>query len=1167
MSSNDNDTSEPNGTSSAIGVGFSSIADRYGASSSRAESSSSGKRSQRSEKGQKEPETPEGKHARRDEGGNSTGSFGHRSRNSGGFLLDSAFANGSPKSGAEFRGKRKAQDGQLRVDKRRHGPSRLSGESSQKNSPLSREVSMDVPNVEERDEQPASRAASMDPAQLVQMALDLSESRKRHVSNTLQVPLQPPRRAASGPVSNYGTVRASSSAPNRSSQLTDNFSRSSPSSDRSGGIDRSVEAVPVVDFGADNVLHTFSPATLSRAEKARKYFELASEHRRLLQHLPPLKPDSSAPGNYTVETVNRPGSAYPEITRIPSAANSKHALGRQYNPIQSLRNRRIRLLEKRPFPAPPETWQDPEKVKNWIDDVETATGDPSYRATDNRVHVPPYAGGDDTNTAHLQENTGRHRRTDTVSSVITRPENSWTIEPTELLADAYWTEQSDNKAYIESRRGTPIFPSMPRKSMDTPKISVEMHRGRAEEVDGGNASDEETSGRPSRRRRLMMPLKGPSERRKNRRHRSRSASSSSSSSTEGRMSRNLTADENIGPLERHMQELITKDENGELSSPETAATDHWDAKYMPYQRTSVDKSRQESLGRANGRASLEVPRDLHRRSKSADGRVGSADPAMSSTEDLTSEPVSPVVQRNVPSIGIDLSPPSDSRHSLDGQRSRGPKLPPSFRSSSKERNKIGQVDFADGAPSNLSPILSNDSWRPRSSQDTERPSEFKRHKTDESVSNSLHRLDTSSTTGTFTSIRDSGSTVGRLLKGGRDRLGGLVRGDGARFSDRFKNRDRLDGGGFSDVSANASDIEDDSRLNGSLKKRVADPDDYESDVSPRASLDRVRPKPKYHLSNLPSFTSSARDKRLQAETPMSTNSDPISRQQQAQREAGKSERFGRLAPPRIDLPEGSNAPETEAPFKFPSIQWNMPGKSYSELAAFGAAAATVGGFGMSKSPGQRHWSIYDQAQPVQADKISSRDVARVRTLLLCSGIKAREIQRLGNSPRQTPSTELSKAAETAGQTVEQVPLKEEHVVAARMLSSHLSSSLSDFEATISRFQNETAKDLASQLEELQHKAADHLTTLVHETSDEADTFTFELTTKRPHDTKRVDEAVDEMFKQRRRQFQILRKAGFKLLEWLVLSIMWWIWFLVVIFNTGKRIVIALLRFLRWLFVF
>ena len=136
-----------------------------------------------------------------------------------------------------------------------------------------------------------------------------------------------------------------------------------------------------------------------------------------------------------------------------------------------------------------------------------------------------------------------------------------------------------------------------------------------------------------------------------------------------------------------------------------------------------------------------------------------------------------------------------------------------------------------------------------------------------------------------------------------------------------------------------------------------------------------------------------------------------------------------------------------------------------------------------------------------------------------------------------------------------------------MLTSHLKTSLSDFESTISVFQSTTATNLAAQLDELQHKATEQLSKLVHETTDEADAFTVELTTRPPQQTKQVDDAVDAMLRQRRRQFRLLRKAGFKLLEWFVLSIMWWIWFVVVVFNMGKRVVVGVLSLLRWLFTF
>ena len=1189
MSSNgDHSTSTLQTPPAALDVGFASVGGqrRNGESSSKAESRSSEKRSSGSSRSNRSDGQVEQHEGSRDiphqriSSRVPNGSIGHRTRNSGGFMLDSIFTNGSPK-GPNSNGKRKAQDGHLHIDKRRVAQNRLSVDSAQRSSPLSRHVSNALRDEDEGPEQPSSRPQSMDPTQLVQMALNLSESRKRHISGTVQAPLPLSQRTASGPrISSYGTVKTNSSGRKRVIQLSADSSRRSRASDRSGmdEVDQSNDEIEAQDPD-DNVLYTFSPATLSRAEKARKYFELASQHRRLLQSLPPLKPDSSAPGNFTFETTSRPGSAYPQITRTLSSTADQHVLGRSYNPIQSLRNRRVRIREKRPFPVPPDSWADLEKVNGWIDDVESATNDPYYRMDGDRVQLPLLDEVDGTGDARKNEPSLRHRRTDTVGSVIIRPENSWTIEPTELLADTYWTEKGDNKAYIENRQGNTIFPKPDRRSIDTPRISVEMHRGREDAPEDGNENDAEELRMASRTRRLIMPLKGH-DKRKHRRLISRSPSVSSSSSNERRPSASIAkkfgpGEENIGPLENYMQELIAKDEQGELSSPEMASPDHWDSKHMPYPRAIRETKQHESPTKANGRSSLEVPRIGHVRSKSADGRFGSFDHGRSSTESPGSAPLSPIASQTSTLADTVKSESLNSRRSLDIQRRGALKLPDS-RPHSNERNNIAQVDFADGAGAALATIPSVAS---RASEESARPSRFLRHRTDESYANSLQQVDTGSSIGMSASIKDSGSTVGRILKGGRDRIGTLVRGDGPRFSDRFKNRDRLDAGGVSDVSRGASDIEDaemDADAVGHLKRRTTDsPLDSSRDVSPRASLDRARPKPKYHLSNLPSFTSSARDKRTQFDSPASTNSDPIARQSRAQQEAGKSERFERLAPPRITLPHNSSNPELAVD---PTDSFERKRKGYGELKnkldsyAFGPPALPFAGLG--STPRQRHWSIYDQIQPqhVTSDKITHRDIARVKALLLCSAIKAREIQRRADRPREAhamvfPTSVLEKASETAGQTMEGVPLKEEPVVAARMLSDHLSSSFSDFEQALASFQNGKAKELNSQLDELRQRASEHLTKLVHETSDEADAFTVELTTRQPQHIRQVDGAVDTMLNRRRRQFRLLKSTGFKMLEWLVLSIMWWIWFIVVVFNIGKKSVVVLLRFLRWLVVF
>jgi hypothetical protein len=109
-------------------------------------------------------------------------------------------------------------------------------------------------------------------------------------------------------------------------------------------------------------------------------------------------------------------------------------------------------------------------------------------------------------------------------------------------------------------------------------------------------------------------------------------------------------------------------------------------------------------------------------------------------------------------------------------------------------------------------------------------------------------------------------------------------------------------------------------------------------------------------------------------------------------------------------------------------------------------------------------------------------------------------------------------------------------------------------------------DLERRLADLQRRAADQLTSLVHETSDDADAFNVELTTKQPQDVKRVDEAVDALVRQRRRQFRWVRRTGFKALELVLLTIMWWVWFIVMVVNTIRRSVLLVWKMVKWLVI-
>lgn len=1123
MSSRDQENRETTTESSpAISVEFSRLADQHGESSSKAESRGSGSRSRGSRKSWRQDEDVALSKSTSHRSSNdlSFGDVERGNRKSGGFLLDSGFGKSSVRNGLNTHGRPEPRYGSLRVNKRPHGTSQRSQESSMRASPLSHEHGVDGTN--EPNGGPATaRPASVDAAQLVQMALNLSESRRRNVSNTLHVPTTGGRRATSAPIGNRGTVKTRSPSQKHSSRLNEDVAR-----EHLRDLDNSqLQDGPVnEDAEVANVLFAFTPATLARAERARRYFELASEYRRLLESLQPLR-----------------------------AGSSGHAGGRTYNPIQSLRNRRIRIREKRAFEVPPSSWQDVSRVQDWVTEVEGTSKGESRTYESSGSGLAPFVTDSDAIPQHTtqQQYGGGHRRTDTAGTVITRPENSWTIEPTELLADAYWTESGDNKNYVENCNGRAILPPRARRSTDTPRISVEMYRGDNEDLEqsrGVEGSDE----KPSRRRKLILPLIS-SERRRTGGLLSRASSTSSVSSDEGQRSKH--SNDNIGPLERHMQELIAKDEQGEPSSSEPNSPDRWDSKHS--QRTGIDSSMSKNR-QLKGRGSFDVSQFHHKRTMSAGGRVDSREEAASNDPSgKIFKAIVPINSKPMPAARDDSSEWQDTEQPVEVAHQDDSALQTS-ESQKKEHDQIAETDFAEPIGARLSPIQSGWSWQPKGVEDEIQPVEkrpaVKRHKTTSSIA-SLGRTDTASTHAASATTREPNSAVERMLRGGRDRIGGLV------FGERFKKREKTEADQL--IEPNENDETD--KVDGWLDRSTADLTNHGDEPSPRTSFDRLRPKPKYHVTGLPSFTSSSKNRRSQLGTLGSTGSDPFIARRSAQ-QTPESKGLHRL---NTDLPR-ARAWDPELVGKDVSNS-ELARKSYGQLHAnFGSLprnSLMPGMYTPGMVPAKRHWSIYDRRQLEQAEKIRSRDIARVRALLLTSGIKAREIQRRSEAPSDNPLA-LTKAAKTANQTLaDPVALKDEPSTAAHLLSTHISSVLSAFETTLEHFQNDIATSLATQLDDLHHRATEHLTKLVLETSDEADAFVVELTTRQPQQLKQVDDAVETIRRARRRQWRLLRGLGFKLLEWLVLSLMWGIWGVVVVFNSGKRVAVVLWRMVAWLFSF
>ncbi|GAB7325924.1 hypothetical protein MBLNU13_g09981t2 [Cladosporium sp. NU13] len=1144
MSGDANHSSAEPRASAAADVSFSSFSEgrrQQGESSSLADSRGSGERwSDRGERLKERFLTPD----RRSEDGSGADEGSEKKRRSGfrksggrGFLRDGIFGNGTPTSaekGSERKeGKRRMELGGSQAENKKLAGSRLSGDSSIRSSPLSQEISINHPALDgaqdQQNSQNNSRPTTMDPAQLVQMALSLSESRKRHASSSLPVPMAVPRsRNVSGSSDKYGTVRTRGTERPR---LSSQFNTPSPVSSSQSRDQQSAPSANAID---DNVLYTFSPATLARAEKTRKYFELANEHRRLLQLLPPLKPDADSAANYTFESRSSPGYTAPDIRRVRSNTTSRQELGRQYNPLQILRNRRLRIREKRPFKVPSERFADTQRVATWLDDVEGAAQRPDYRTGADIVQLPDFLQRTDELDGEPEAGKG-HRRTGTTSTVVTRPELEWTVDPTERLADTYWTEQDDNKTLIENKGRQTIFPGRVKSATKDSRKSEDLSRNDSNNAPMEVMDEEMEQEKAPRKHRNLLSLHKADRIRLNRLSRQgQSASVSSGSDGEGRQPRSSARGngdiESVAPLNKHMDALIARDQRGDVSSPDLDSPDHWDSKNTPFPTRSDQRS---SINRANGSLSV-ADKVAAQRSKSADGRLAQLaenDRARFSFD--SSAPDSPVAAEFMPSFAMDLSPPrKQAAPLLQKQKHR---ILPKFHTKHKDKNATEGRDFA----------FPSDSERSR---------------------------------------EPSGNAI-----------------DPTRLSSDDRKGRKEQEGSITDTSAIPSDASD---TDGSVDEpSTTIGSAYDSEPSPRTSIDRVRAKKGLHTANLPTFKSAAaRDKPNSSKlTPVASHegeeNDHISRQAAAHRGASRSPRIDRLLPPRINLPDDTDYASTaDMPSQASNVIFAEPKrKSYGFLApnsATPSAANSNISFNTSSTVkpnghypvtgltrlgadrGRRHWSISDRGMREQhrqdlfkVHRVSARDLGRARALLLASGIKAHNLVVRANSHAVPAPSFLTAAAKTASVDTPSVPLLETHLRASMILSTHLDKSLESLSQSRQTFQSDTGHALHTRLADLKSFVADKLTHTVHNSSDEADAFGVRLTTEQTLRIKQVDDAIDEITRLRRRQFRLMRRAGFKLLEWLVLGVMWWVWFIVVCWKSVRKVIVGIIKILRWLFSF
>jgi hypothetical protein len=1211
-----------------------------------------------------------------------------KTRKAGGFLLPSAFRSSTeprPRT-ADAKGKRKA-DVHRSTTAKKSSPfnaGRLNG--SMRSSPLAQVVvsprpqhangnfshdSSEVESVATSDARysydglsaDASRESSaeygqsvpqmsaapggIDPAQIVNMALNLSESRRRNFSagHILPPPTSAGRRVASATIpppssslqGSYQAYGAGGSLRQHLQQQRRMSRNQSPGAGlkvpHSRHVSSASYAPPLLDSSSGAPYH-FSDATFARAEKAKQYIETSVEFRRLLHFLPPLKPDSTAPGNSFLSTSSVPGTTNVQHSRVQtSKMNEKYLLGRQYNPLQLIRNRKLRARTRSSLNPDVEHWNDSGSVRDWVDVVEEVSQDKTYRGSDN-VRLPPFPldgslpfrNNDSTDPSENKANDGAIAKGK-------RPRMDWYTSPFEHLADAYWLEQGQNKSMIENKLHNRIFPAMTSTESLRARASFESRRSKTASLAPSygspekDYSDAESHKDGERGRKLLLLGHNRDESRgrlkavwQKARRKSRSSSVGLSSSDDdmsltgkGRKAGFASEDADnvgIGALERHMNNIISAEstQSPELTSPGTP--NKW------------GHGLNEPMPRAAAHPETEPPKHSHltevtdwseqhdppvKNLPSKPGEIVSSrrEPRSSLDDDLNStNPNSPSTTNFSPNVVLAHSPP----RSRTTSPSRKPKISmlPFIRTEGHGRKNEGNPPILDDSDNFSSRHTSAEApYKPRSSLEVAvSPNRVKNlftHKTNDSLNNLSPRP---SSRGKDTKEgKEPESAVRRFFKGGR--LGEIVRTEGAKVGSSFRKKDSPQEetlGQFSDTASEIleeTDVEDGDST--PLRSRPLTLHRTSSATVGHRSLRRPD-QPRFHISNLPSFRPANAKSASQPTTP--SGQDHIAKQQQILKN-NRSPRFDRLAPPNLDLSRVStsadDSPHTTGvdTFSTPNTSRDDRRGSYgfpplyrhssrlgisSRLAAILDKSGGVGRGGLPPSAltnleehnrsrpslsDKRHWSISDKPRsrsphPTASSAANAVEVARIRALLLCSGIKAAEIYRRAHRSRIPPPLFLRQAAETSGAELRIVPRKEEHVLAARMLTTSLENETLALVNDSEHFNASTITNLHITLNEMK----DVVTACVERarnSGDEAVGFGAEVTGQRTFEVRRVVDALEKLARARRRRLRWVRRVGFGMVEWGVVAFMWWIWLIVVILRGVWKVVRGFVIVVKWIF--
>lgn len=1084
-----------------------------------------------------------------------------------------------------------------------------------------------------------------DPAQIVNIALSLGESRRRNLSNNRFQSAHPSPSKQHVPsglssANSYGNYSSTAGinlrqylqdqrqvSRNVSSRSSTNSYRKNLETSKEDGYTTSHSSnssASPLNLIPDAVTFKPSDATLLRAEKARITLELLYQYRRSLQHLSDLP---------------RPSDSRPRTAVSAVVANNKDSgsVGRAYNPLQYIRNREVRRVEQRPIDSEAEKWQDLERVKLWVDTIANKEAAGLDNDKVKKASLPPLESVE-TDSEPLQPLPDSVRPNKGVLPIVKsrRGEMYWMVNPWDLFADTIWLDHDENvnligKSDVSSKLSNEWNrkTATPRTSLDAPnaesKRSLSSTRPSASEkplhVIGsrGNQTAKERSRVRDQNEELESPIRrqdGPRDR-KSKWHRnlvrSRSLSSSDSSETH-ELSMHLQGysqdqDRFNSVALKQMRKMLEKEIDSDVlgASKSTMST-------SKEQNAVVNQSEKNQLGNKKNKNStgdektpekLKSPFSKSYRSPrtSLDGQRGR--PRQTSPEGRDDKQLkSSSVFNFGPSIFINRSAPNS--RSVSPKKPLPARIGPFRRQRSSSRRAVSESNFEDATKSPTRDVHKGGEKPPADTSYVDIKKSASSNNllspvTAELFGKRFRRVDNSSSSIKLgRDSKDPDSKLRGLLKGGR--IAELMGHEVSRVGDMIWRRDGTASQINSPMSATGSvtsDTEEDaSGLENSPEDELSRTTTYTEDGG-NLSRKPTKSGPKYHFPNLPNFRSANTAQSPESQK-MSLGDDHISRQQRAQKAQGRSSRWHRLAPPKIDMrnvspsasPPLSRMQTQDSQASYNNSRTTSTSRSEDRLRRADKRLNDVLGIpgsvrsvrngppptGLaqidnnqhrSRSPptiGERQWSISNRSVSNVRGTVTKREIARVRALLLSSGIKANEISRRSHEIYDPPVlTELRDVQRRSTGSTSQVPRRQEHLLAAKLLVGEIEVANQQLRDAAEIFSNTRIEELHNELKTIDERVTHKFTPQIRASADDADGLITELTTTFTLAVKRVNDSIDLILRRRRRKFRWLRRAGFVLLEWTLLGIMWWVWFMVVIFRLVRGTLMGFIGLFRWFF--